>query len=97
MTGHLEKSAEVLSVMNQLMSIPATAASLRDMQKEMYKAGMIEEMMNDGLADAMGDDEVRASGSVDALEQPRRESAAGCVSDERRGRARRWRRRRKRR
>jgi len=57
-TGHLEKSSEVMVAVSQCMSVPKTAATMREMQKEMYKAGLIEEVMEEGIADAMGDDEV---------------------------------------
>lgn len=46
---------------SQCMSVPKTAATMREMQKEMYKAGLIEEVMEEGIADAMGDDEVRGA------------------------------------
>jgi len=53
--GALQKSTEVMKAMQQLIKVPEVAATMRDMSKEMMKAGIIEEMLEDtmeGLEDS---------------------------------------------
>nr|CAG4643531.1 EOG090X0EF4 [Ilyocryptus agilis] len=45
--GSLQKSTEVMKAMQQLIKIPEVAATMRELSKEMMKAGIIEEMMQD--------------------------------------------------
>nr|CAG4642077.1 EOG090X0EF4 [Eurycercus lamellatus] len=47
--GALQKSTEVMKAMQQLIKIPEVAATMRDLSKEMMKAGIIEEMLEDTL------------------------------------------------
>nr|CAG4636550.1 EOG090X0EF4 [Eubosmina coregoni]SVE70086.1 EOG090X0EF4 [Eubosmina coregoni] len=52
--GAVQKSTEVMKSMQQLIKIPEVAATMRDLSKEMMKAGIIEEMLEDtfeGLED----------------------------------------------
>lgn len=45
--GHLQKSAEVMRVMNNLIKLPEIAQTMMSLQKEMVKAGVIEDMVDD--------------------------------------------------
>ncbi|CAL8286782.1 unnamed protein product [Lota lota] len=45
--GALQKSTEVMKAMQSLVKIPEIQATMRDLSKEMMKAGIIEEMMED--------------------------------------------------
>nr|CAG4635095.1 EOG090X0EF4 [Alona affinis] len=47
--GSLQKSTEVMKAMQQLIKIPEVAATMRELSKEMMKAGIIEEMMQDTM------------------------------------------------
>ncbi|NWR05055.1 CHMP3 protein, partial [Sylvia borin] len=52
--GSLQKSTEVMKAMQNLVKIPEIQATMRDLSKEMMKAGIIEEMLEDtfeGLED----------------------------------------------
>lgn len=45
--GSLQKSTEVMSAMQRLVRLPEIGAVMQEMSKEMMKAGIIEEMMED--------------------------------------------------
>uniref|UniRef100_A0A1A8EJG5 Charged multivesicular body protein 3 n=1 Tax=Nothobranchius korthausae TaxID=1143690 RepID=A0A1A8EJG5_9TELE len=45
--GSLQKSTEVMKVMQSLVKIPEIQATMRELSKEMTKAGIIEEMLED--------------------------------------------------
>jgi len=47
--GAVQKSTEVMKSMQQLIKIPEVAATMRELSKEMMKAGIIEEMLEDTL------------------------------------------------
>ncbi|TRY78428.1 hypothetical protein TCAL_06905 [Tigriopus californicus] len=49
MAGSLAKSADVMKAMQQLIKIPELQKTMQDMSKEMMKAGIIEEMMDDTM------------------------------------------------
>eukprot|EP00163_Fabomonas_tropica_P012705 TRINITY_DN2404_c0_g1_i1.p1 TRINITY_DN2404_c0_g1~~TRINITY_DN2404_c0_g1_i1.p1 ORF type:complete len:215 (-),score=70.24 TRINITY_DN2404_c0_g1_i1:137-781(-) len=53
---NIGKSAEIMKMMNGLMSVPALSQSMREMSKEMEKAGLIEEMTDDMFEDLEDDD-----------------------------------------
>ncbi|XP_043560080.1 charged multivesicular body protein 3 isoform X2 [Chiloscyllium plagiosum] len=55
-TGSLEKSTEVMKAMQSLVKIPEIQATMRDLSKEMMKAGIIEEMLEDTF-ESMEDEE----------------------------------------
>lgn len=46
-TGALQKSTQVMQAMQSLIKIPEVAATMRELSKEMMKAGIMEEMIND--------------------------------------------------
>jgi len=54
--GSLQKSTEVMKAMQSLVKIPEIQASMRELSKEMMKAGIIEEMLEDTF-ESMDDQE----------------------------------------
>ncbi|KAG7566971.1 hypothetical protein FFLO_01230 [Filobasidium floriforme] len=56
-TGAFQKSTEIMKVSNQLVQLPQLSATMREMQMEMMKSGIIEEMMDDTM-EALDDDEL---------------------------------------
>ncbi|KAF6017551.1 Vps24 [Bugula neritina] len=56
-SGALEASTAVMSSMQQLLKIEDVSATMRELSQEMTKAGIIEEMVEDTLEDALGDDD----------------------------------------
>jgi len=49
MTGHMQKSTQVMSHMNRLIKVGDIQATMQEMQKEMMKAGIIEESMDEAM------------------------------------------------
>ncbi|KAJ8317731.1 hypothetical protein KUTeg_005635 [Tegillarca granosa] len=47
--GALSKSTEVMKSMQALIKVPEIQATMRDMSKEMMKAGILEEMLEDTM------------------------------------------------
>ncbi|ONK56985.1 uncharacterized protein A4U43_C10F15360 [Asparagus officinalis] len=56
--GHLSKSAEVMKLVNNLMKAPEVAATMQEFSKEMTKAGVIEEMVNDAVDSALDSEDM---------------------------------------
>ncbi|XP_072957650.1 vacuolar protein sorting-associated protein 24 homolog 1-like isoform X2 [Typha angustifolia] len=56
--GHLSKSAEVMKIVNKLMKAPEVAATMQEFGKEMTKAGVIEEMVNDAVDTALDSEDI---------------------------------------
>lgn len=56
--GHLQKSGEVMKLVNNLMRAPAVAVTMQEFSKEMIKAGVIEETVNDALDSALDTDDI---------------------------------------
>lgn len=54
--GSLQKSTEVMKAMQSLVKIPEIQATMRELSKEMMKAGIIEEMLEDTF-ESMEDEE----------------------------------------
>jgi len=49
LTGHVAKSTEIMKMMNKLTKVSQIAEVMQGMQKEMCKAGVIEEMVDDAF------------------------------------------------
>merc|ERR1712217_975679 len=60
--GALQMSAEMMKEMNQVMNVPALQQTMREMQLEMAKAEMADEIMEDGFAQP--EDEAEADTEV---------------------------------
>lgn len=56
MVGAMQKSTEVMHSMNELVRIPEVTKTMRELSKEMERAGMMDEMVNDTIDDALDDD-----------------------------------------
>ncbi|KAL6195831.1 hypothetical protein ACLB2K_031449 [Fragaria x ananassa] len=56
--GHLSKSAEVMKLVNNLMKAPEVAVTMQEFSKEMTKAGVIEEMINDSLDTTLDSEDI---------------------------------------
>lgn len=56
--GSLEKSTEVMVAMQNLVRLPEVAGVMRDMSKEMMKAGIIEEMLEETMDSIEDTDEL---------------------------------------
>jgi len=56
--GHLSKSAEVMKLVNNLMKAPEIAVTMQNFSKEMIKAGLIEETVNDALDSALDTEDI---------------------------------------
>ncbi|KAF8098878.1 hypothetical protein N665_0256s0009 [Sinapis alba] len=56
--GHLSKSAEVMKLLNNLMKAPQMAATMQEFSKEMTKAGVIEEFVNDAIDNALDSEDM---------------------------------------
>jgi len=68
MAGNLQKSTEVMQFMQNLMKIPEVQATMMEMSKEMMKAGIIEEMLEDTFEGLEEDDmEEEAQEEVDKI------------------------------
>jgi division protein CdvB (Snf7/Vps24/ESCRT-III family) len=58
LAGVLQKSTEVMKAMNNLMKLPQLSQTLTTMAREMEKAGLIEEMVEDALDNEDIEDDV---------------------------------------
>lgn len=68
MAGALEKSSEVMKYMQQLVKVPEIQATMQELSKEMMKAGIIEEMLEDTFEGMEEDDlEEAAQEEVDKI------------------------------
>ncbi|XP_010267215.1 PREDICTED: vacuolar protein sorting-associated protein 24 homolog 1-like [Nelumbo nucifera] len=56
--GHLSKSAEVMKLVNNLMKAPEVASTMQEFSKEMTKAGVIEEIVNDAVDTALDSEDI---------------------------------------
>lgn len=56
--GHLSKSAEVMKLVSNLMKAPEVATTMQEFSKEMTKAGVIEEMVNDAVDSALDSEDI---------------------------------------
>jgi len=68
-SGSLQKSTEVMQAMQRLVKLPEIADTMREMSKEMTKAGILEEMIEEtfeSLEDSEGIEE-EAQGEVDKV------------------------------
>ena len=69
--GSLQKSSELMHSVNAVMRVPIIASQMQELQKEMMKAGIIEEMVDDALDVALDVDpdgiEEEAQAEVDKV------------------------------
>jgi len=68
MQGVLGKSAEIMGAMNKLMNVPELTDTMKEMAKEMMKAGLIDEMVEETMAMAEPDElEMEADAEVNKI------------------------------
>ncbi|XP_078267313.1 charged multivesicular body protein 3 [Rhinoraja longicauda] len=63
-TGALDKSTEVMKAMQNLVKIPEIQATMRDLSKEMMKAGIIDEMLEDTF-ESMEDEDMEEAAEME--------------------------------
>ncbi|GBG67885.1 hypothetical protein CBR_g1004 [Chara braunii] len=56
--GHLQKSTEVMQLVNGLLKAPEIAKTMQEMSKEMMKAGIMEEMVEDTMESVLDNDDI---------------------------------------
>jgi charged multivesicular body protein 3 len=54
--GTLKKSTEIMKSVNRLVKLPEIGQQMQEMSREMMKAGVIEEMMEDSMDAVLDDD-----------------------------------------
>jgi len=59
-TGSLQKSTQVMQAIQALFSVPEFSATMRELSKEMTKAGILEEMMEDNFESLEDTEEIEA-------------------------------------
>ena len=81
MMGTMQKSTQVMSAMNRLVKVGAIAEVMQNMQKEMCKAGIIEEMVDDAMSSLdQEDDEDAADAEVEQVMQELNAETMGGAS-----------------
>ncbi|XP_038046853.1 charged multivesicular body protein 3-like [Patiria miniata] len=80
MSGAMEKSADVMKYMSQLCRVSDVQATMMEMSKEMMKAGIIEEMVEDTFESLEDDDEMEEA-TEQEVEKILFEITAGHLSD----------------
>lgn len=76
--GSLQKSTEVMKAMQSLIKIPEIQATMRDLSKEMMKAGIIEEMLEDTF-ESMEDEEEMEEAAEEEVDKILFEITAGAL------------------
>jgi charged multivesicular body protein 3 len=68
-SGSLQKSTEVMQAMQRLVRLPEIADTMREMSKEMTKAGILEEMIEETMESLEDTEEIEeeAKGEVDKV------------------------------
>lgn len=69
-SGSIQKSTEVMQAMQRLVNVPEVAATMREMSKEMMKAGIMEEMIEETMESIepdMEDMEEQAQEEIDKV------------------------------
>ncbi|XP_070493720.1 charged multivesicular body protein 3 [Chironomus tepperi] len=68
-SGSLQKSTEVMAAMQKLVRLPEIADTMRDMSREMTKAGILEEMIEETMESLEDSEEIEeeAQGEVDKV------------------------------
>lgn len=64
-SGALQRSTEVMKAMQNLVKIPEIQATMRELSKEMMKAGIIEEMLEDTFAGMEDEDEMEEAADME--------------------------------
>lgn len=78
--GSLQKSTEVMKAMQNLVKIPEIQATMRELSKEMTKAGIIEEMLEDTF-ESMEDGEDMEEAAEEEVDKILYEITAGALGN----------------
>lgn len=65
--GSIKASTGIMKDVNTLVRLPELTGTMRELSQELMKAGIIEEMMDDMLPEAMEEDTEAAEGEVDKI------------------------------
>lgn len=84
MTGSLQRSGEIMKEMNNLVKVKEVQQTMMAMSREMAKAGLIEETMNETLDSAL-DDEISDTELEDEVNKVVMETVQGQMSGARVG------------
>ncbi|KAM6961150.1 charged multivesicular body protein 3 [Aplochiton taeniatus] len=76
--GAMQKSTEVMKAMHNLVKIPEIQATMRELSKEMMKAGIIEEMLEDTF-ESMEDGEEMEEAAEEEVDKILFEITAGAL------------------
>lgn len=76
--GAMQKSTEVMKVMQNLVKIPEIQATMRELSKEMMKAGIIEEMLEDTF-ESMEDEDDMEEAAEEEVDKILFEITAGAL------------------
>ncbi|KAJ8262488.1 hypothetical protein GJAV_G00167030 [Gymnothorax javanicus] len=76
--GSLQKSTDVMKAMQNLVKIPEIQATMRELSKEMMKAGIIEEMLEDTF-EGMEDEEEMEEAAEEEVDRILFEITAGAL------------------
>ncbi|XP_028251011.1 charged multivesicular body protein 3 [Parambassis ranga] len=76
--GSLQKSTEVMKAMQSLVKVPEIQATMRELSKEMMKAGIIEEMLEDTF-ESMEDGEEMEEAATEEVDRILFEITAGAL------------------
>lgn len=71
-SGSIQKSTEVMQAMQRLVNVPEVAATMREMSKEMMRAGIMEEMIEETMESIepdMDDMEEQAQEEIDKVSE----------------------------
>ncbi|XP_020775282.1 charged multivesicular body protein 3 [Boleophthalmus pectinirostris] len=77
-SGSLQKSTEVMKAMQSLIKVPEIQATMRELSKEMLKAGIIEEMLEDTF-ESMEDGEDMEEAAEEEVDKILFEITAGAL------------------
>nr|XP_054765837.1 charged multivesicular body protein 3-like [Lytechinus pictus] len=77
-SGAIQKSTEVMKVMQSLVKVPEIQATMMDLSREMMKAGIIEEMMEDTFESL--DDDIEEEATQAEIEKVLFELTSGALS-----------------
>ncbi|KAG6451222.1 charged multivesicular body protein 3 [Manduca sexta] len=63
--GSLQKSTEVMQAMQALVRLPEVAATMQELSKEMMRAGIIEEMLDDTMSSMEDEEEMEEAAQTE--------------------------------
>lgn len=78
--GSLQKSTEVMQAMQRLLRVPEVAHTMQELSKEMMKAGIIEEMMDDTMSE-LEDTEEMEEAAQSEIDKVLYEITAGKIGE----------------